>query len=113
MIFFNKRSFFAYLSCTLIGVYTSFNYAFLSIVLEGFGLSESEVGYVFAIPCLTYCLSSILVSHIVGKLPRRLFIFFSFLMFSVSLFLLGPSIMLRLPNYVWILMIGYALNGCA
>jgi MFS family permease len=113
MFLFNKRSFFAYMSCSLIGIYTSFNYGFLSLVLQDFGLTDSEVGYVFAIPCLTYATSSIFVSYIVSKYPRRLIIFSSFLMFSVSLLLLGPSMMLGMPNYLWILIIGYGINGCA
>lgn len=113
MFLFNKRSFFAYVSCALIGVYTSFNYAFLSLVLQEFGLSDSQIGYVFAIPCLAYCICTVLVSYVVGKLPRRLFIFISFMLFTVSLFLLGPSLMLHMPDLLWILILGYAINGCA
>lgn len=111
MFFFNKRCFFSYITCSIIGIYSSFMFGFLSLVLQEYGLTESTVGYIFAIPCLTYAISSLCVSHLLSKLPRRLFLFFAFILCSVALFLLGPSELL--PNKLWILLIGYATNGIA
>lgn len=42
MFLFNRRSLYAYICCSLIGIYTSFNYSFLSLVLtQDFGVSDS------------------------------------------------------------------------
>jgi DHA1 family solute carrier family 18 vesicular amine transporter 1/2 len=107
----NRRSLFAYLSCAMIGIFTSYNSSFLSIILEDFGFSSSTTGYVMAIPMLTYTLSSIAVTYLVKYIPRRLFIFISFVITSISLILVGPSPLLGLPYTLWILIIGYALGG--
>jgi predicted MFS family arabinose efflux permease len=113
MFFFNKRAFFSLVSCALIGIFTAFYSAILSLVVIGFGLNPSAAGYIFAIPCLTFAVSSFLVTYIVDKLPRRLFIFFSFLLTVISLFLMGPSELLNMPNLFGILLLGIALNGAA
>ena len=109
----NKRSLFAYISCSLICVYTSFNSSFLSIVLEDYGLDGTNIGYIFAVPCLMYALSSALVTYIIRRFPRRLFVFFSFLLASLSLLFMGPSSLLNLPNYLWVIVIGLVMNGIA
>jgi len=113
MFFFNKRAFFALVSCALIGIFTAFYSAFLSLVVISFGIEASAAGYVFAVPCLFFAISSFLVTYIVEKLPRRLFIFLSFAVTVVSLFLMGPSELLHLPNSFWILLLGLAINGAA
>jgi MFS family permease len=111
MFFYNKRSFFALISCAIMGIFSAFYGAFLSLVMIDYGLSPSSAGYIFAIPCLTFAISSFLVTYIINKLPRRLFIFISFFGTAISLFLMGPSKLLHLPDYLWILLIGLALNG--
>lgn len=107
----NRRSLFAYLSCAMIGIFTSYNSSFLSLVLEQFGFDGSSTGYVMAIPMLTYTLSSVVVTYLVKYIPRRLFIFISFVITALSLILVGPSLVLHMPNALWILLIGYALSG--
>ena len=109
MFLFNKKCVFSYASIVFIGIYSSYNYSFFSLVLEGFGLSESTVGYIFAIPCFTYAISSISVAFIIQKFPRRLFIFASFILVSIALLLLSP--MKQLPNELWIILLGYAILG--
>lgn len=83
----NRQSLFAFISCTLVCVYASFNEAFVSLVIESYDISESYVGYILAIPCAMYIISAALVSNIIGAFPRRLFILIAFLISGVSLFL--------------------------
>lgn len=111
MFFFNKRAFFALLSAALIGIWTSFYQSFLSIVVVDFGIKASSAGYIFAVPCFCFAVSAFLVTYFIQKFPRRLFIFASFLATTVSLFLMGPSELLHLPDKFWLLMIGLSLNG--
>lgn len=92
MFIFNRRSLFSLISCAVEGIYTSYNYAFLSIVLsQTFNVPDSSVGFIFAIPCLAYAISSICVGFCIKKLPRRVLILISFIMTTVALLLLGPS----------------------
>jgi sugar phosphate permease len=85
------------LSTILICIYQSFNSAVIALVIEGYGVPDFAVGYIFAIPCLTYIFSSAIVSLVIKKLPRKLFFLFSFMLATVALLLMGPSKLLGLP----------------
>ncbi len=74
-------------------------------------MKASSAGYVFAIPCLFFALSAFLVTYIVARVPRRLFIFLSFVGVGFSLFMMGPSDLLHFPDKLWLLILGLALNG--
>ena len=87
----NKRSAFSFISCAMICIFSNFSSSFMALVLESYGIPDYEIGYIFALPCLTFVFSSVSISYIVGKFPRRVFILFSFILAGCSLLLMGPS----------------------
>jgi MFS family permease len=91
----------------------SYQSAFLADVLKAKGFNSKGTGLVLALPCLFYTTSCILVNFAVGRVPRRLLILISFLLLAVSMILQGPSITLGLPDQVWIMLLGFCLNGVA
>lgn len=92
----------------------SYQSAFLTDVLRAEKDIDSKWnGLILALPCLTYTISCILVNFVVGKIPRRLLILISFLLLAFSMILQGPSLMLNIPDKIWIFLVGYALNGIA
>ena len=110
----NKRAMFAFFSCGLVSLFTNYQSAFLTDVLSHEKhVPEIYNGFILALPCLTFTISCICVNLIITKLPRRIFILLSFLMLTVSLLFQGPSLFLAMPDRLWILLCGYALNGLA
>ena len=62
---------------------------------------------------LMYMISTILTGYISYIMPKRLFILFSFVSLAIGLFLMGPSSILGLPNYIWLFLIGLGLTDAA
>jgi MFS family permease len=62
---------------------------------------------------LTYLLTTVLTGYISHIMPKRLFILLSFVSITIGLFLMGPSDILGLPNYIWLFLVGYGLVGAA
>jgi MFS family permease len=114
MFMINKRSAFAFISCSVICIFMSFTAPFLTEVLsDEKGIPEVYNGLILALPCLTYAISSTLVSYITGYFPRRLFIMFAFLLLALATFLMGPSEILGFPDNNAILITGLGLSGVA
>lgn len=110
----NKRSLFAFASCSLVCFFMSYQSSFLTEVLRvEKGIPEIWNGPILALPCLTYTISCILVNYAVGRVPRRILILISFLMLAVSMVMQGPSQMLGLPDNNILMLAGFALNGIA
>jgi len=99
----------------MVNIFIDFLNSILSVELaNNFGLDEAMIGFIFAIPFFVYVLGFYFVSKIVVRFDKRISILISFIICSVSLFLTGPSQLLRIPDKLWILLIGYmALSiGC-
>lgn len=114
MFLFNRRSLFAFVSCTVVCFFMSYQSAFLTDVLK----KEKNIdpvwfGPILALPCIAYTISCILVNFIVGKFPRRLLVLVSFIMLAASMVLQGPSLMFGLPDSNIMVITGLALNGIA
>jgi hypothetical protein len=60
-----------------------------------------------------YMLSTILTGYISYIMPKRLFILTSFVSLALGLFLMGPSQILGLPNYIWLFLVGLGLTDAA
>ena len=111
---FNKRCMFAFISCSVICLFMTYASSFLTDVLsKEKGIDEKYNGLILALPCLTYALSSAMVSKIMGTFPRRLFMLFAFLLLACSTLLQGPSEMLSLPDMNALVIIGLGLSGIA
>jgi len=74
---------------------------------------ESVNGFILALPCFAYALSSFFVSVIMNRFPRRLFILVSFLLLFVGLVMQGPSVMLGFPDNQALVVCGLGLAGLA
>eukprot|EP00347_Sterkiella_histriomuscorum_P020522 403337480 len=111
---FNKRCAFAFISCSVICLFMTYSSSFLTDVLKNDkDIPEAYNGLILALPCLTYAISSTLVSMIMGKFPRRLFILLAFVLLAISTVLQGPSEMLKLPDTNNLVLSGLALSGIA
>ncbi len=92
----------------------SFTAPFLSKVLvTEKGIDQAYTGLILALPCLTYAISSTVVSYIMGNFPRRLFILFAFWLLAISTFLQGPSEILGFPDSNIMVILGLGLSGVA
>ena len=86
----------------------------MAIVLTGYGIPDNQIGFYFAVPCVTYIIATILISLVIKKLPRRLFFFGSFIAVTLALCLMGPSPYLGIPSSEFYLtLVGWALIGVA
>lgn len=108
----HPRSLFCLLACGASMICLLFFESTLANYLKtAYGISESENGLIFAIPCLFYAGSSPFVSLLTRRMQRRLIIYLAFLLNVVALILLGPSNLLGIPQYMEFTFVGLALNG--
>lgn len=104
---------FAFSSCVAVCVVVGYTSAFLSDELRTVRkMPVSMTGFVIALPMLAYTLSTISISYIIGKYPRRMYIFISFLIMSVALLFQGPSETL-FDDCNYLILIGFSLSGFA
>jgi len=83
----------------MVNIFIDFLNSILSVELaNNFGLDEAMIGFIFAIPFFVYVLGFYFVSKIVVRFDKRISILISFIICSVSLFLTGPSQLLRIPE---------------
>ena len=113
MFLFNKRAIFAFASCVIICICVGYTSAFLSDELRTTKKMPVHLtGFVLALPMLTYTFSTITISYVIGRYPRRIYIFVSFLIMSIAMLLQGPSeIFFEDSNYL--LLLGFSLSGLA
>lgn len=109
---FNRRSIFSFISCSAVCFFISFESSFFTVVLlDHFEINIDYHGYILAIPALAYVVSAILVNYALDIWPRRVFMLMTFIMVSISLFLMGPSETFGFPQYTWLFFLGYTMNG--
>eukprot|EP00347_Sterkiella_histriomuscorum_P003211 403365165 len=114
MFLLNKRSMLAFLACIIVCISISYQSAFLTDVLRSEkNIPPSYNGFVLSLPMFTYTVSTVFVSSLSKRIPRRLFIFASFILLSISMLLQGPSVMFGLPDSNWLMFIGYSISGIA
>jgi sugar phosphate permease len=105
--FSNIRSFFGLLTCTYVCLIFSFHGSFFTLALtRGKGIDEYYHGFIIMIQPCFFVICTFLVGYVIDKLPKRVFIAISFAACGVAIAVMGPSHILGLPNYLWILCIG-------
>jgi len=110
----NRRALFAFLACGIICILTSYSSGYLTVVLtETMNVDTEYVGIILALPATAYIISSIAVNYFVEYIPRRIFIFATFLVYTLAIFMMGPSEFLDFPNDLYIFLIGYFISGIA
>ena len=82
---------FAIVSSIFAMIFMLFFDAILSVRLGQMGVAEKNIGFLFAIPALTYALSAPLIGLLCRKIRSMYVTQFSFLLAGVSLYLFGPS----------------------
>jgi len=92
-------------------VYMLFMQSILSIRLKEFDLSDALIGYIFAMLSLTYAFGCALLPLFITKVHKKWFTFFSMVFISFSCLMFGPSAILRFPNSLSLLLIGFSGIG--
>jgi MFS family permease len=80
----------------------------LSLALEEKGMKEFSTGLGFAVVAFTYAFGAPVVGLICKVADRKLVIFFSFLILSLALLLIGPCQLLHTEK-LWVTFVGLAL----
>lgn len=70
----------------------------LSLRLETMGVPDNDIGYIFALGCLCYALTSPIVGILCKYVSSRIITLVAFLLAGMSLFLFGPSSLLAFPE---------------
>jgi MFS family permease len=76
-------------------------------------ISEMWNGLILALPLATCFIGCILVNYAVEKISRRILILIAFIVLGISMFMQGPSLILNLPDWNLLFLIGFAINGLA
>ncbi|CDW79392.1 permeases of the major facilitator superfamily [Stylonychia lemnae] len=110
----NRRALFAFTGCGIICILTSYSSGYLTVVLsDQMNVSSEYIGLILALPAAAYIISSIAVNYFVEYIPRRIFIFATFLVYTFAILLMGPSQLLDFPKDLYIFLIGYFVSGIA
>ena len=70
-----------------------------------------QIGFSFAIPTVIYVITSPLVYIMTSKIKKTAVIFLGYGMLALSLFMVGPSLLFRMPNYYALTMVGLCVMG--
>ena len=110
----SRRTLFGLLTLAYCCLLFQFNTSFFVTVLENEKKIPLEYnGFIISYGALMYMISTILTGYISYIMPKRLFILFSLVSLALGLFLMGPSSILGLPNYIWLFLIGLGLTDAA
>ena len=94
----NRRVLVAVGSSILAMILMFFYDSILADHLLDIGVSDSDVGYFFALVCLSYVLSAIAINFLTRHIKRRYISQSSFLIASLALMFFGPSKLFGFPE---------------
>ena len=93
----------------------TFNIQFFSSWLENdvkeHGWKENYTGYIMGTQSLVYLTGCLLLPYTCEGSPRRFQFVFAIIGFGFTMFLLGPSKMLKIPDNIWIISSAFPLLG--
>ncbi len=101
----------AVIICTIAMISMVFMEPILSVRLKSMGMNEDNVGFVFGLIGLSYGIGSPIAGWLCSVFLRLVVIQFGLLLITFSIALAGPSQILRLPNEIWLMLIGLFLSG--
>lgn len=110
MFFKDRRTIISLITTAFVCSIFQFNSSFLVTALE----KEKHVPVIYNGPIVStatffYVISTIVSAKFVRYMPKRVFLFLSILCCGLSLFVMGPSYILGLPNSFWIFMVGFCI----
>jgi hypothetical protein len=111
MFYKNRRAMVAIILSIFAMIFMLFFNSILSLKLHFFNVLDQNIGYVFSLGCCSYALSSILVLKILNYVPARYLTQMALVLATISLFILGPSQLLNLPDELYLILIGFTLAG--
>ena len=79
--------------------------------LDDFGLSVLQVGLMFTIIPLTYIPAMMIVQAFPKWMARRFTMIISCVLLGIATFFNGPSLLLGMPDKLFLIVIGQALSG--
>lgn len=107
----NRHSCFSIITC-LFGTFNiSFWTGFIANTLTDVGLTDSQVGYVFALMSFTYLIACLLLPCTCEHSPRKFQFFVSFVLMGGCMILMGPSKFLDIPVNKWIMISAFVPLG--
>lgn len=83
----------------------------LSVRLTSMGMSEDNVGFVFGLLGLSFGIGSPIAGWLCSIIPRLVVIQLGLLFITFSIALAGPSLILNLPNVIWLMLVGIFFMG--
>lgn len=114
MLFFTDIRCLASSLCIMLGMMSLFYLdPILSVELEKLGVSEDNVGFVFALEGFAYGFGSPVVGYLCTKMHRTYVIQTCFVLTGIGLFFVGPSQLFGLPDKLGIILFGISLTGFA
>ena len=87
-------------------IVTDFYASILAVELDSYGSQGFVIGLVFAVPCISYTLLSVLIEHFLERFQRRLLIAMGTLFLGIAIIFMGPSPTLMLPRSIPIIVFG-------
>jgi MFS family permease len=111
MIFKNKTVLMNYLAGTFSLIFLVCFDSILALRVKSFGYDNSQVGFIFALPCIVYAVTASFVGKACKVYEVRTITFVAFVGNTLSLLILGPSKMLEMPNDFSLSLLGLALLG--
>ena len=110
MFFWFRRIIFAIMTCGFCCIFFQFKSSFFVTALE----FEKHVppqynGIIVSYGSFIYLITTLISGNFGHIVPKRIFTLFSFALISFGMFLMGPSALLKLPNQLWIFLIGQGI----
>jgi predicted MFS family arabinose efflux permease len=109
MFFTNARALLAGFASTIAMMFLLSLESIISIRFSDLGVSEDNIGYIFAVMCLTFALGSILTGYLCKYLSTPVITVGALVFSTISLILLGPSQFLHIENPLPCIIIGFSL----
>lgn len=95
-----------------IGMYNiSFFTPFLSVQLETYGFSDSQIGYCFLLASFPYFIATLVCPIVCKNTPRKLQFVICFIISALGFMFMGPSRLVGFPDKPFLLLIGLVIIG--
>ena len=83
----------------------------LAPVLYRLNLDSVQIGFFFCIFAVAYILTSFAQQYFSQKIEKRVRLISSFAMNAVAFIMVGPSLILNLPESIWLMAAGQLIGG--
>ena len=108
----NRRALIAYITC-FVGTFAVIDYVgFIATELvHAKGMGDDQVGYLFFGNCMVYLFMCLIYPYVFEQSARKLQFVVAMFGFGCCHLLMGPSNLLKMPDELWITIMGMCLIG--